>query len=56
MDQTMSKDIRCFVAIDLPQELKQMLDDYIVKLRSLAPKVKWVKEEKFAFFRRIPQG
>ena len=35
--------IRCFISINLPDQLKKDLDNYISILRPLAPKVKWVK-------------
>ncbi len=39
----MSETIRCFVAIELPEELKNQIDRYLADLQPLAPKVKWVK-------------
>ncbi len=39
----MSESIRCFLAIELPQGLKQRIDQLRGELQSLAPKVKWVK-------------
>ncbi len=42
---TNSKDqkIRCFFCIDLPQELKQKINDFIVGLRRIYPEIKWVR-------------
>ncbi len=39
----MYETIRCFVAIELPEKLKNDIDQYVTQLRPLAPKVKWVK-------------
>ena len=35
--------IRCFVAIEIPEELKNKIDDYISSLKQIAPEIKWIK-------------
>ena len=37
--------IRSFVAIELPVEIKNHIESYIVELSKFAPKLKWVKKE-----------
>ncbi|MBD3223628.1 MAG: RNA 2',3'-cyclic phosphodiesterase [Caldithrix sp.] len=37
--------IRCFLAINLPEKLKQSIAEYQQELKRLAPKVKWVKPQ-----------
>lgn len=41
----MSEEIRSFVAIELPNEIKSKIESYISELRKFAPKLKWVKKE-----------
>lgn len=35
--------IRCFVAVEIPGNLKQKIDQYIISLKQISPKIKWVK-------------
>jgi len=35
--------IRCFVAIEIPDDLKIRIDDYIFSLKQISPKIKWIK-------------
>ena len=35
--------IRCFLAIEIPEDLKSKIDDYIFELKKISPKVKWIK-------------
>lgn len=37
--------IRCFIAIDLPMELKDKLSLYLKELRPMVPQIKWVRTE-----------
>jgi 2'-5' RNA ligase len=37
------ENIRAFVAIDTPQEIKMELDELISNLRESAPDIRWVK-------------
>jgi len=39
----MADDIRTFVAVDVPQQIKMELDKLIGELRPLAPDIRWVK-------------
>ena len=41
----MNETIRCFIAIELPIEIKNQIESYIAELINLAPKLKWVKKE-----------
>jgi 2'-5' RNA ligase len=34
--------IRCFIAIEIPDELKAKIEDYIQELKPIAPKIKWI--------------
>ncbi|MEJ2543430.1 MAG: RNA 2',3'-cyclic phosphodiesterase [Calditrichaceae bacterium] len=40
----MSEEIRSFVAIELPDEIKSQIESYISELRKFAPKLKWVRK------------
>ena len=40
----MSERIRCFIAIELPEDLKNQIGQYISELRPLAPEIKWVRK------------
>ena len=35
--------IRCFIATELPLELKLKIDTYIDSLRNISPQIKWIK-------------
>jgi RNA 2',3'-cyclic 3'-phosphodiesterase len=35
--------IRCFVAVEIPDELKILIDEYISSLRKISPDIKWIK-------------
>jgi RNA 2',3'-cyclic 3'-phosphodiesterase len=52
--------IRCFVAIEIPDELKSKIDDYIFSLKQFAPKIKWIKANNLhitlKFLREVPQN
>jgi RNA 2',3'-cyclic 3'-phosphodiesterase len=37
------ENIRTFIAIDIPQEIKMELDKLIIELRSYAPDIRWVR-------------
>jgi len=39
----MSKKIRCFAAIEIPNDIKQEIDLYVQNLKEIAPEIKWVK-------------
>jgi len=41
----MHETIRCFIAVNLPQELKEDLQEYINALKIQVPKVKWVRAQ-----------
>ncbi|MCK5033495.1 MAG: RNA 2',3'-cyclic phosphodiesterase [Calditrichia bacterium] len=34
---------RCFVAIEISDELKTIIDNYIISLKQIAPEIKWIK-------------
>ena len=52
--------IRCFVAIEIPDELKSKIDDYVFSLKQFAPKIKWIKAKSLhitlKFLSEIPQN
>lgn len=52
--------IRCFVAVELPYELRLKIDDYIISLKKIAPKIKWIKAKNLhitlKFLGEIPQS
>ena len=35
--------IRCFIAIEIPDELKARIEKYISSLKQISPKIKWIK-------------
>ena len=37
------ENIRTFIAVDIPQEIKMELDKAISELRPLAPEIRWVR-------------
>ena len=39
----MSNKIRCFVAIEIPENVKQEIDAYVLNLKKLTPDIKWIK-------------
>jgi len=41
----MTDTIRSFAAISLPENLKSKLEQYLLELKQIAPKVKWVRSE-----------
>ena len=41
----MSEQIRCFLAIALPDQLKQQLTEYIQSLKQFVPHIRWTKTE-----------
>ena len=51
--------IRCFVAIEIQNELKTKIDDYILTLKQIAPKIKWINAKNLhltlKFLGEIPQ-
>jgi len=51
--------IRSFVAIELPNDIKSKIDDYIFELKQIAPKIKWIKAKNLhitlKFLGEIPQ-
>jgi len=52
-------EIRTFIAVDIPQNIKMELDKLIVGLRSLAPDIRWVRASNLhitlRFLGEIPQ-
>jgi len=52
--------IRCFVAIEIPDDLKSKIDQYIYSLKQIAPKIKWIKARNLhitlKFLGEIPQN
>lgn len=56
----MAEKIRCFIAIELPEDLKIQIGRYIAELRALAPHIKWVKENALhitlKFLGELPKG
>ncbi|MBN1407070.1 MAG: RNA 2',3'-cyclic phosphodiesterase, partial [Calditrichaceae bacterium] len=41
----MNEEIRSFIAIELPNEVKSQIESYVSELRKIAPNLKWVKKE-----------
>ncbi len=41
----MNETIRSFVAIELPDNIKNQIESYIFELRKFSPKQKWIKKE-----------
>ncbi|MBI4690412.1 MAG: RNA 2',3'-cyclic phosphodiesterase [Nitrospirae bacterium] len=41
----MDMDIRCFIAIELPEEIKKDIDAHVERLKATGADVKWVKVE-----------
>ncbi|MFC2087963.1 RNA 2',3'-cyclic phosphodiesterase [Calditrichota bacterium] len=39
----MSDKIRCFIAVEIPEEIKKEIDTYILSLKKIVPDIKWVK-------------
>jgi 2'-5' RNA ligase len=39
----MNENIRTFIAAELPEKIKQEINNYIISLKKTAPEVKWVK-------------
>ena len=51
---------RCFVAVEIPDELKILIDEYISSLKKISPDIKWIKAKNLhvtiKFLGEIPQG
>lgn len=41
----MSEQIRCFLSIALPDQLKKQLSDYMQDLKKIVPQIRWTKTE-----------
>ena len=40
-----AQEIRCFIAIHLPHEVRNRISDYIIKLKATSNDVRWVQTE-----------
>jgi 2'-5' RNA ligase len=36
------KTIRCFIAIEIPREIKTSIEEYLIQLRKMSPAIRWV--------------